>query len=340
MSGIDVSTPKVTVGIPTFNRARWLREAIDSVLAQTYTDFRLIVSDNASDDDTPDVVRSLNDKRITFVRSERNAGASGNLNRLIELAETEFLVLLPDDDVLYPGHLEAAVKLLERFETVGLAHSAFDYIDARSRLIRRVHPVVSRSLVKVRRSDLALEWLMVSPEALCFSSVAYRTKALIEAGGFREDEGPFRDRQTWMRIALDWDFGYIAKSLVGQRTHPGTLTTTTAAENGATSAHDHFLVRSQMNFQRRIAFLDDAPLDSWRTKRLRALATLQLLADRAAVLPWSEVAARLAVLVETYPRIVLRPALWRLVAAQLGGRQVRSVLQEALSRTVALGRAE
>ena len=61
-----MTAPKLTVGIPTFNRARWLRETIDSVLAQTYTDFRVIVSDNASDDDTPDVVRSFDDSGSTM----------------------------------------------------------------------------------------------------------------------------------------------------------------------------------------------------------------------------------------------------------------------------------
>ena len=134
----DTQPVKLTVGIPTFNRAGWLRESIESVLAQTFTDFRLIVSDNASDDDTPEVVRSFDDDRIHYVRSERNVGSIGNLNRLIALAETEFLVLLPDDDVLYPGHLAAAVDVLERFETVGLVHSAFDLIDAQSRVIQSV----------------------------------------------------------------------------------------------------------------------------------------------------------------------------------------------------------
>ena len=109
-----MSAVKLTVGIPTFNRAAWLRETIESVLAQTFTSFRLIVSDNASDDDTPEVVRSFGDERIDYVRSERNVGPIGNLNRLIRLADTEFLVLLPDDDVLYPGHLGAAVEVLER----------------------------------------------------------------------------------------------------------------------------------------------------------------------------------------------------------------------------------
>ena len=230
-----MSTTKVTVGIPTFNRAVWLRETINSVLAQTFTSFRLIVSDNASDDDTSEVVRSFNDKRIHYVRSERNVGAIGNLNRLVALTETEFVVLLPDDDVLYPGHLGAVVELLERFETIGLAHSAFNWIDARSRVVRRENPVISRSPMTIERRDLALERLMVSSVALCFSSVTYRTRAIVDAGGFREQEEPFCDRQLWMRMAVDWDFGYIARPLAGFRTHPEAMTTNIAAQHGVTS---------------------------------------------------------------------------------------------------------
>src|SRR4051794_29936209 len=115
-----MSAMRVTVGIPTFNRSGMLRGAIESVLAQTYPDFRVLVSDNASDDDTPDVVRSFGDDRIHYVRAEQNIGAAGNFRRVLELADTEFLVILPDDDVLYPGHLRAAVEVLDRFENVGL----------------------------------------------------------------------------------------------------------------------------------------------------------------------------------------------------------------------------
>lgn len=319
------------MGIPTFNRAGWLRESIESVLAQTFTSFRLVVSDNASEDDTPDVVRSFSDARLDYVRSECNVGAIGNVNRLIALADTEFLVLLPDDDVLYPDHLEAAVELLERFETVGLAHSAFEFIDARSRVIRRVDPQVSSSPVTIERGDLALERLMVSSWGLCFPSVAYRTKAIVGAGGFREEEAAFGDRRLWMRIALDWDFGYIAKPLVGFRTHPESITTNAGAQRGvASDGRERVLLYSQLNFQRRTEFLDEALLDSHIAKRLRALATLQLVVESAGLgLPFKEVAACLGRVVCTYPRIMLRRALWRLVLAQLGGRRVRSALRTA-----------
>src|SRR5262249_42938414 len=148
---------EITVGIPTFNRAVWLRETIQSVLAQTFTSFRLVVSDNASEDDTPDVVRSFDDDRIDYVRSGHNVGLIANFNRLIELAETDFLMLLPDDDVLYPGHLAASVDLLQRFESVGLTHSAFELIDTRSRVIRRMNSLNSGWPVKIERHNLALE---------------------------------------------------------------------------------------------------------------------------------------------------------------------------------------
>jgi glycosyltransferase involved in cell wall biosynthesis len=329
-----MSTAKVTVGIPTFNRAGWLRETVESVLAQTFTNFRLIVRDNASDDATPDVVRSFSDDRIQYVRSERNIGAIGNFNRLAALADTDFLVLLPDDDILYPGYLGTAVDSLERFETAGLVHSAFDFIDERSRVIRRVHPVASRSPASIMKRDRALAWMMVCRFGLHFPTIMYRKEAIVEAGGLREEEEPFGDLELWMRIALNWDFGYIAKPLAGFRQHAQTLTRTVTAEDGVTvDGRSRFVRYSQIKFQRRMHFLDQAQLASPTSKRFRALATLQLLVETAASgLPWNEAAARLAKLVRTYPRILLCPALWRLVVAQLGGRRTRSALNGALTR--------
>ena len=335
-----MSAMKLTVGIPTFNRAAWLRETIASVLAQTFASFRLIVSDNASDDNTPEVVGSFGDERIEYVRSERNLGRIGNLNRLIRLADTEFLVLLPDDDVLYPSHLEAAIAVLEHFETVGLVHSAFDVIDAQSDLVRRVNPVMSRSPMTIARRGLALEHMMASSWPICFSSVVYRTKAIVDAGRFREEEEPFGDLKLWMRIALDWDFGYISKPLAGFRDHPESATTNIETEPTATSdGRELDLLFPRIRFQRRMSFLDEAPLDPRDKRWLSALAALELLVERSrAGLRWGEVVAHVAKLVRTSPRIVLRPELraivlrpelWRRVLVRLGARRVRSAVRGA-----------
>ena len=97
--------------------------SIASVLGQTYRDFTLLVSDNASDDDTAGVVGSIRDPRIVYRPLEQNIGRPANYNRLIELAETEFIVLLSDDDQLHPDHLSLTLDALRHRPTVGMAHT-------------------------------------------------------------------------------------------------------------------------------------------------------------------------------------------------------------------------
>jgi hypothetical protein len=325
---------RVTVGIPTYNRSGLLKGAIESVLAQTFTDFRLIVSDNASDDDTPDVVQSFDDERIRYVRAEVNGGPPANFSRLLELADTEFLLILPDDDVLYPDHLRAAVDVLDRHPDVGLVHTAFDLIDERSRVTGSMHPLGPRPAVTIEPRDRAHERLMVSDFPICFSSVLYRTKAIVAAGGIRPEEEPFGDLQLWMRIAMHWDFGYVATRLAGLRIHEETTTGTIASEAGIEpDERELALLHRQIRFTRRRDFLDSAPMDPRRITRLRALATLHDLVERAYWgLPGRAVAAGQLRIARAYPRVVLEPAFWRLVVAQLGGRRLRAALRGVTAR--------
>jgi hypothetical protein len=325
---------RVTVGIPTFNRAELLRGAMESVLRQTYTSFRLLVSDNASGDDTPKVVRSFGDERIEYVRSEQNIGPIGNFRRVIDLAATEFLLILPDDDALHPDHLHATVDIMDRFENVGLVHTAFDLLDGQSRVTGSHYPLRSGSPVTIEKGGLALERLMVTDFPICFSSVLYRTQAIVAAGGLREEEGPFGDIQMWMRIALDWDFGYLAKPLTAIRIHENSITSNIGVEHGVTPEGPELdVLHEQMRFERRTAFVDHAPLEPRTAQRLRTLAALNLLAVRASRgMPWGEAMAGQAKLVSSYRRIVQRRAFWRLLLAQLGGRRLRASVRTAQSR--------
>jgi glycosyltransferase involved in cell wall biosynthesis len=327
---------KVTVGIPTYNRSEMLKQAIESVLAQSFTDFRLLVSDNASEDDTAAVVRSFGDERIDYQRSARNIGAAANFRRLLDLADSDYLLILPDDDSLYPGYLQAAVDVLERFDNVGLAHCAFDLIDDGSRVVRRMHPVATHAEVAVERGDEALERLMVSNWPLNFSSVLYRTEAILAAGGIRAEEEPFGDLQLWMRMALQWDFGYIAEPLAAFRVHAESTSANIAAAAGAVSDDERALLRAhaQTRFERRMNFLDNAPLEKRREEHLRGVATLEHLIERAALgLGTREVAAGLARIAQNYPRLLKHRAFWRLVVAQLGGRRLRAALRRRAGRS-------
>jgi len=108
-------SPKVTVCIPTFNRAGYLREAIQSVLDQTFIDFELLISDNASSDNTAEVVAGFTDPRVRYHRHATNIGIGGNHQACAELAQTEWMAFLSDDDLFQPNHLADAFAALAQY---------------------------------------------------------------------------------------------------------------------------------------------------------------------------------------------------------------------------------
>lgn len=117
----DNSMPIVTIGIPVFNGAKYLSQAIESVLSQTYKNFKLVISDNHSSDETEDICRRyLNcDERITYIRQSKNIGGFENYCFLIEKCTTKYFMLLACDD--YYGTNETLEGLVEKIE------SGFDY---------------------------------------------------------------------------------------------------------------------------------------------------------------------------------------------------------------------
>lgn len=110
-----MSPPRVTVGIPTFNRAAGLERALASVRAQTLGDLRIVIADNASTDATPEVCEraAAHDPRISVVRRPENLGLTGNFNGLLAGADTELTMVLADDDWLDPDYLERCVAHLD-----------------------------------------------------------------------------------------------------------------------------------------------------------------------------------------------------------------------------------
>ncbi len=341
--GVAVTRPRtrrdaamVTVGIPTFNRAGLLRETVESVLGQTYRDFRLIVSDNASTDETRDVVASLSDSRLEYVRAETNIGMIGNFNRLIELTKTKFLMLLPDDDLLYPDYLSSVVEILRRNPRAGLVHTAFDEIDIDSRVKERsVSFIKSNQLSMVESGRTFLERSMTST-AILLSSTTFRTHAIRDAGGMTTHEEPFADVPLFMRIAQSWNIAYLDRPLVAFRVHDQTETTLLASRNQhEPDARDRLLTYGRIMFDRRMGFLDKAELPSGETKKYRSLATLRFLADHAGLgAPWLQTWANFARIVYHYPRILTHPIAWRFVAAQSGGRALRHATHGLTSAVV------
>lgn len=122
----------VGLGMPVYNGARFIAATLDSILAQTFTDFELVICDNASTDDTEQIARryAAADARIRYVRHPSNIGAHPNYNRCFELAGGKYFKWTPHDDVLAPDYLASCVQALEENPDAVLCQSQLDFIDA------------------------------------------------------------------------------------------------------------------------------------------------------------------------------------------------------------------
>ena len=129
--------PRLTIGMPVYNGENYLAQAIDSILNQTYTDFELVISDNASRDATPDIVLDVaaKDRRVRYVRNPQNMGASYNFNRTFALARGEFFRQAAHDDTLAPTCLERCIEVLDRDPSVSLAYTRSVCIDESDRVL-------------------------------------------------------------------------------------------------------------------------------------------------------------------------------------------------------------
>jgi glycosyltransferase involved in cell wall biosynthesis len=129
--------PKLAIGIPVFNGQEFLPGLLDSLLAQTFRDFEILICDNASGDRTPRICceYARRDSRIHYVRNQRNLGAIANFNRVFELSTAPLFKWAAHDDLYHDNYLDACVGLLEKNPDTILAHTGTGFIDERSEIL-------------------------------------------------------------------------------------------------------------------------------------------------------------------------------------------------------------
>lgn len=127
---------KVTVLMPTYNVAPYVKEAIESVLRQTYRDFELLVIDDCSTDNTVEVVRSIDDPRIRIAAFDNNVGLAENLNRGLALIDTKYVARMDGDDIAEPYWLEHEVAILDSHPEVGICSGGFERFGTVKSLVR------------------------------------------------------------------------------------------------------------------------------------------------------------------------------------------------------------
>jgi len=209
--------PKVSVIIPTHNRSAYLHSAVTSVLNQTYQDFEIIIVNDASSDNTEEVVASFTDSRIKYIRHELSKGDGGARNTGIINAAGEFIGFLDDDDQWLPQKLELQVDLLQNSPPYvgGVYTGHFDISGVDGKITNVSYPM--------RRGNLSQYALIES--CIITSCVLLRRECFEKIGLFDETIPYCNDRDMWVRIAQAFQFDFIKKPLVKYLIHSDKLST-------------------------------------------------------------------------------------------------------------------
>src|SRR5262245_59872905 len=211
-----LAMPAVSVIIPTFNRSRWLPEAVDSVLRQIFADFELVVVDDGSTDDTADVIAAMTDRRIRYLRRPHR-GISSALNAGIREARGRFVARLDSDDLWTPDLLATLVPILEQEPAVAAAYGKGQAIDRDGRVLASVHGGPGRFPDDTLRS-------LVFDDCTCHIALVARRASLEEAGLYDERLAANEDWGMWLRVARRHPFVFVDRILAGIRWHDDNLT--------------------------------------------------------------------------------------------------------------------
>jgi glycosyltransferase involved in cell wall biosynthesis len=210
-----MSNVKVTVIIPTYNRVDYLKKTLDSIVAQTFQDFEIIVVDDGSPNDTTEVLCKHYSK-VKYIRIPNSGGPAKPRNTAIKEANGDYIAFVDDDDIWLPTKLEKQVKALEENPDFGLAHCFCNVIDGDGNTTGEV--VGKPGNASVKHGDVSLRmmgnWTIMMPTPLVNKKVVQKT------GFFNEEiPGTFADVEYWVRASFETKFYYLNEGLVNYRVH-------------------------------------------------------------------------------------------------------------------------
>jgi glycosyltransferase involved in cell wall biosynthesis len=214
--------PRVSVIIPTYNRAHFIAEAIRSVLSQTYRDFEIIVVDDGSTDNTKEVVNSFKDHHIRYIYQD-NQRVCVARNNGIEVSKGEYIVLLDSDDVLMEKAIERELHMLERNPEVGLSYGQKYMMDEKGHIFALRKP--KHRAPGVYRGAKEIINLFRYGNYIVPSTTMIRRSSIIDVGLFDPAfNAGSNDFEMWVRIAKKYAVAYIAEPVAKYRISSTSIT--------------------------------------------------------------------------------------------------------------------
>jgi glycosyltransferase involved in cell wall biosynthesis len=211
----------VTVAIPTYNREKYLKEAIESVLAQSFQDFEIIIFDNHSNYDIKRLISSFGDSRISLNSNSENIGGAGNFQKVFNHKfSSDYVIVFHDDDTMHPELLQTEVDILEKDKNIVLVGTDLLFV-ADDNLMSEFKNLKVKKDTRIFRDAADLVRLILRDFDLCFDSVMYRADRLEDSAPYQERFFKWADRPLVITIAKKGECAIINEKLVNYRIHSG-----------------------------------------------------------------------------------------------------------------------
>lgn len=211
---MSIEQPLVSVVLPTYNRARFIGQAITSALNQTYQNIELIVVDDGSTDDTDRVIATFDDERLRYIKLPKNVGRSAARNQGLDVVRGEFVAFLDSDDYFLPFKTELQVEFFETNPDVHMVYTASGCVVSDDEPIKYFY----RAPVS---GHLYNEIAFFKPLTITLPTVMLRPEVLTKVGGFDEKMERFEDTDFWRRISKYFKIGAIDEVTCHIRSHEG-----------------------------------------------------------------------------------------------------------------------
>lgn len=220
-----MTAPLVTVLIPAYNAAATIRRAVDSVLAQTYRNYEIVVIDDASRDATADIVASHYGDRVTLLRLAHNQGESGAMNEGIAIAKGELIAFLDADDEWLPQKLASQVTALDKNPDAIMAASGCRFAYGQGQMSR------DAGIFSLRTAPGEVWRLLLARTMIAKPCVVAHAAALRAVGPFDTGLAVGADQDMWIRLALTGEVEFVPEILTVVHDTAGSLTKVYAARS-------------------------------------------------------------------------------------------------------------
>ncbi len=212
----QLKLPLITVVMPVYNAAVYLKESIDSILNQSYTDFIFLIINDCSTDNTEQIILEYNDRRIKYIKNEKNIGVRYSLNKAVDLTQTKYLVRMDADDISLPNRLQWQIDFMEQHLSIGVCGGLYEIFGNQNHV------------PKIPMKDEEIKAKLIFINQICHPSIMIRMEVLrnnnVHYGvsfEFNDSFGPkiseLEDFALWHRLKSLTKFENIDKLILRYR---------------------------------------------------------------------------------------------------------------------------